>query len=67
MSNIYSNRYDAYSGCATICAQCGYRFVKGDEALVVKQTQDVIHKGCWMDYGEDNMDELCEETDLWEV
>ncbi len=44
----------------TVCAQCGYRFVSGDEALVVKQTGDMIHRDCYMDYNEDNMNELCE-------
>ena len=66
MSNIYSGKYGIFSGHMTICAQCGYKFVDGDEALTVKGTSDVIHKGCWMDYSEDNVDELCEETDFWE-
>ena len=67
MNDVYINRYNVFSGHMTICAQCGYRFVRGDETLTVKETGDVIHKSCWMDYSEDNRDELCEETDFWEV
>ena len=48
----------------TVCAQCGYRFVSGDEALRVKETGDIIHKGCWMDYSDDHMNELAEEMDF---
>lgn len=47
----------------TVCAQCGYRLVRGDEALIVKETGDIIHKGCWFDYTDDNMGELTEELD----
>ena len=48
----------------TVCAQCGYRFVKGDEAVMVKDTGDVIHKGCWFDYTDDNMQEMTQEIDF---
>ena len=55
----------AQGGCRnTVCAQCGYRFVKGDEALMVKETGDIIHKGCWYDYTDDNVSELTEEMEF---
>ena len=47
-----------FSGHLTVCAQCGYRFVRGDEGLWVKETGDVIHKDCWLDYSDDNADEF---------
>ena len=47
----------AQGGCRnTGCAQCGYRFVK--------ETGDIIHKGCWYDYTDDNVSELTEEMEF---
>ena len=53
-----------FGGHNTVCAQCGYRFARGDEALRVKATGDIIHRECLMDYTEDNMNELTEEIDF---
>ncbi len=57
------NEFRDFTGYITVCAQCGYRFARGDEALRVKQTGDVIHVECFMDYTDDNKDEL---TDILE-
>lgn len=57
------NEFIDFSGCVTVCAQCGYRFARGDEAYKVKQTGDVIHTECYMDYTDDNKEEL---TDILE-
>lgn len=48
---------DNYSGC-TVCAQCGYRFTKFDDAVRVNDTGDVIHKECWMEYSDENINLL---------
>ncbi len=48
---------DEYCGC-TVCAQCSYRFVKGDDVLKIRITGDIIHKDCFIDYADDNMDML---------
>ncbi len=48
----------------TLCAQCGYRIVRGDIALRVHMTGDMIHKECWQYYTEDNLFVLCEEYDV---
>jgi hypothetical protein len=53
-----------YGGGSTVCAQCGYRFIKGDEALRIKQTGDIIHSDCFIDYSEDNREELSEEFEF---
>lgn len=42
----------------TVCAGCGYRFVKGDDAVKVKQTGDVVHRECWVDYANDSIDTM---------
>ena len=57
------NEFMDFGGVATVCAQCGYRLVRGDEALRVKQTGDIIHNECFMDYTDDNKTEL---TDIFE-
>ncbi len=54
---------DNYSTC-TVCAQCGYRFSKYDEAIRIKSTDDVIHRDCWIDYSDENVNELCEQVIL---
>lgn len=54
---------DNYSGC-TVCAQCGYRFAKYDDAIRVNCTGDVIHKDCWMEYSDDNIDQLSSAVSL---
>ncbi len=48
----------------TLCAQCGYRFVRGDEALKIHETGDIVHYECLMDYTEDNVDTLCDKIDF---
>ncbi len=48
----------------TACAQCGYRFEKGDVALEINETGDVIHDGCRMDYFEDNIEEFSSSIEL---
>ena len=48
----------------TACAQCGYRLIVGDSALHVHETGDVIHKDCWMDYFEENMDNFAVSMDF---
>ena len=42
----------------TFCAQCGYRFVRGDEILRLNHSRDLIHRDCFIDYCDDNIDEL---------
>ena len=62
-NELYDEREfeDNYCGCM-ICAQCGYRFTKADEAVKVKSTGDVIHRGCFIDYADDNIDEMTSEV-----
>ncbi len=45
----------------TLCAQCGYRFVRGERMLRFHETGDFIHDGCLMDYVDDNLFEICDE------
>lgn len=45
----------------TLCAQCGYRFVRGERVLRVHDTGDFIHDGCLVDYVDDNLSEICDE------
>ena len=48
----------------TVCAQCGYRFEKGDEVLEINETGDVIHEDCRADYFEDNIEEFSTSIEL---
>ena len=48
----------------TACAQCGYRLISGDSVLRIHETGDVIHRDCWMDYFEENMDSFALEMDF---
>ena len=53
-----------FGGGSTVCAQCGYRFTKGDDAIRIRQTGDIIHTDCFIDYSEDNREELTEEFEF---
>jgi hypothetical protein len=53
-----------FSGHATVCAQCGYRFIRGETALWVNETKDVVHRDCFADYVEDNLYEFTEEMNF---
>lgn len=64
MDNIVNRNYLDFGGFSTICAQCGYRFIKGDEALRVKETGDIIHRECYMDYTDDNVTELTDSIEF---
>lgn len=55
---------ETFSGHFTVCAQCGYRFVSGDDALRIKETGDIIHNDCFFDYMDDNMDEIAEKMEF---
>ena len=48
----------------TACAQCGYRLIKGDSVLRVNETGDVIHRDCWIDYFDENMEEFAMNMDF---
>lgn len=54
---------DVYVGCC-VCAQCGYRFTVGDEVLRVKATGDIVHRDCFIDYADDNIELLTSQTVL---
>ena len=41
------------------CMYCGYDILEGEEAVKVYSTGDIIHRKCWIDYAEDNIEELC--------
>ncbi len=58
----FSNVHNYTDDCCTctICAQCGYRFHRCDDVVRVKQTGDVIHRGCFTDYAEDSIGEMCD-------
>lgn len=57
-------RTETFSGHYTVCAQCGYRFTRGDEALRIKETGDIVHSECYIDYADDNIDELAEKLEF---
>lgn len=58
------NDYMTHAGHKPLCAQCGYRFALGDDGFRVKQTGDIIHRDCFMDYMDDNVNELCDELEF---
>lgn len=45
------------------CVYCGYPILRGEDKLRVEATGDIIHRKCWNDYAEDNVDELCTPLD----
>ena len=55
---------ETFAGHYTVCAQCGYRFTRGDEALRIKETGDIVHNDCYVDYMDDNMAELVEKMEF---
>lgn len=57
-------RTETFSGHYTVCAQCGYRFERGDEALRIKETGDIVHNDCYVDYMDDNVTELAESMEF---
>ena len=57
-------RTENFAGHCTVCAQCGYRFVHGDEALKIKETGDIIHNDCYVDYMDDNVEEIAEKIEF---
>ena len=61
MEKEQKNNCSDFSGHATVCAQCGYRFVRGEHGLWIKETKDVVHNDCFGDYVEDNIYEFTEE------
>lgn len=58
METNRTNRCSDFSGHTTVCAQCGYRFVRGEEALWIEETGDIVHADCFRDYAEDNVGEF---------
>ena len=48
----------------TMCAQCGYLFERGDEALRVHETGDIIHKDCWQEYTDDNLYQMSDAVEF---
>lgn len=64
MKTAKRNESADFSGHMTVCAQCGYRFVSGENAFWVKDTGDVVHKDCFGDYSEDNIGEFTEEINF---
>ncbi len=65
MEEFYNDccAHDEYSGedCER-CMYCGYHILPGEEAVTVNYTGDLIHKKCWNDYADDNISELCSDT-----
>lgn len=57
-------RTENFSGHYTVCAQCGYRFTPGDEALRIKETGDIVHNECYVDYMDDNIDEIADKLEF---
>lgn len=64
METRITNMCRSFSGHATVCAQCGYRFIRGEEALWIKETGDVVHKDCFYDYAEDNIEQFTKEIEF---
>lgn len=56
--------FSNFSGHITVCAQCGYRFTAGDDALWIRETGDVVHRDCFADYTQDNIEEFTEVIDF---
>ena len=64
MDNYRKSEFSDFSGRMLVYAQCGYRFVKGDEGFVIKATEDIIHRDCFIDYTEDNISEFADTVDF---
>lgn len=62
MERFFNNNGNDFSGHMTVCAHCGYRFVSGERALWIKQTGDVVHRDCFSDYTEDNIEDFTQEV-----
>ena len=64
MKDITRNDYLDFSGHFTVCAQCGYRFTRGENGFRINQTGDIVHEGCFIDYAEDNRQQFVERVDF---
>lgn len=38
------------------CCYCGYEMLDGEEAVEIYCNGDVIHKSCWTEYADENME-----------
>lgn len=38
-----------------VCDCCGYPIYSPDEAIIINDTEDVIHKECWPDYSAEHI------------
>ncbi len=54
---------EEFCGCS-VCAQCGYRFARSDDVLEVHETGDLVHKECFIDYADDNVNTLASVIEL---
>ncbi len=36
------------------CDHCGYAIYSADDALIILENEDIIHKDCWCEYAEEH-------------
>lgn len=57
----YLNKLDKpknTSRAACHCMQCGYPIASFDDVYIVQVSGETIHKDCWTEYAEDNIEEF---------
>ena len=37
------------------CDHCGYPIYTADEAIIIKENEEIIHKECWYDYSVEHL------------
>ncbi len=58
MERFYKDEPKAKSGenpVIAYCDHCGFAIYAADDALIVKETEDIIHSDCWEEYAEEHM------------
>lgn len=53
---IFAVKKSTYFDCCDKCCQCGFELLPGEDAVEIYATGDVIHKGCWNEYADENAD-----------
>lgn len=43
------------AGIVAYCDHCGYAIYSWDDALIILDSEDIIHEDCWCEYAEEHM------------
>lgn len=53
---ILSVKQKDYINNAEKCCHCGFELLPGEEVMEIHTSGDIIHKSCWCEYADENLD-----------